>query len=366
MPFTLIKEDITKMHTDAIVNAANSSLLGGGGVDGAIHRAAGPGLLKECRTLHGCVTGDAKITKGYNLPAKYVIHTVGPIWEGGNHYEKELLWSCYTRSLEIAASYHLESIAFPLISSGAFGYPFQEALKVATDAIMDFLEDHEMNVYLVLYGVKLSHVNDDLYSELEKYLDENYIDDNPEFEEAAWMDRGRRGGQCESLPPDDRLYFQSDASERQEDEEEEEEASGNYALYQTVFKGFEEPIKEKNGKFEFNLDESFSEMLLRLIKESGMTETECYKKANIDRKLFSKIRSNKNYRPSKQTVCAFAFALHLDLESAKEMLASAGFALSHSTKFDCIIEYFLKTKCYNIVDINSALYDYDQALLGSL
>ena len=357
MPFTLIKEDITKMTTDAIVNAANPSLLGGGGVDGAIHRAAGPRLLWKCRTLHGCVTGDAKITRGYRLPAKYVIHTVGPIYEDGRHSERELLYSCYWKSLELAASYKLESIAFPLISSGAYGYPVQEAIEVAKEAITKFLETHEMDVYLVLYGVRIKLLHPELYQNLSRYLDENYIDENAEFEKIARDDRqGRRGDRG---IPEDTIFFQSERIEEEDDEEEEEE---DHCLYQTIAP----PIIEVFGKFEFNLDESFSEMLLRLIREKGMTETECYKKANIDRKLFSKIRSNRDYRPSKQTVCAFAFALKLSVEDAKKMLESAGFALSHSSRFDCIIEYFLQKKCYDIVEVNSALYDYDQALLGSL
>ena len=364
MPFTLIKEDITRMTTDAIVNAANSSLLGGGGVDGAIHRAAGPGLLEECRTLHGCVTGDAKITRGYNLPARYVIHTVGPIYEDGHHSERELLYSCYWKSLELAEEYGLESISFPLISAGAYGYPAQEAIQVATEAITKFIETHEMDVYLVLYGVRIKLMSMKVYRDLSRYLDENYIDDNPTFEKLAWDDlHGRRRG-MRGMASEEIRFQQAFEPDEDEEEEEEEEVSdsGCYSLFQTVYP----PVVEKNGKFEFNLDESFSEMLLRLIKESGMTETECYKKANIDRKLFSKIRSNKDYRPSKQTVCAFAFALELSVEEAKAMLESAGFALSHSSKFDCIIEYFLKEKCYDLVDVNSALYDYDQALLGSL
>ena len=348
------------MTRASVVNAANSSLLGGGGVDGAIHRAAGPGLLKECRTLHGCVTGDAKITKGYNLPAKYVIHTVGPIYEDGYHSERELLYSCYWKSLELAAKYNLESISFPLISAGAYGYPAQEAIQVATEAITKFLETHEMDVYLVLYGIRIKLMDPRIYRDLERYLDDNYIDDNPEFERKAKNDRIRRRMENRNLQGE--IFFQSDMDEKDGKKEEESSDTGSPVLYQTCMP----PIIEKFGKFEFNLDESFSDMLLRLIRESGMTEAECYKKANIDRKLFSKIRSNKDYRPSKQTVCAFAFALELSVDEAKEMLASAGFALSHSVKFDCIIEYFLKEKCYNIMDVNAALYDYDQALLGSL
>ncbi len=325
MPLEIARNDITKMKVDAIVNAANETLLGGGGVDGAIHRAAGPELLAKCRTLGGCETGSAKLTPGYRLSAKYVIHTVGPVWRGGMYGEKALLESCYRTSLELAKAHDCESVAFPLISAGVYGYPRDQAIRVAMDTIADFLSKHDMTVYLVIFGKTAFHISSKLYGDIQSYIDDNYVslhEDRPEY--------ARR-----------RTEVARDLS---------------FSLPSAAAPSLEEMLSA--------IDESFSEMLLRKIDERGMKDSQCYKKANISRKLFSKIRSDRLYKPSKPTALAFAIALELPLSETAELLKKAGFALSHSNKFDIIVEYFIRSEIYDIYTINEALFSFDQSLLG--
>lgn len=327
MPLQIVRNDITKMAVDAIVNAANETLLGGGGVDGAIHRAAGPRLLAECQTLGGCKTGSAKITGGYDLPAKYVIHTVGPVYVDGKRGEREQLISCYRASLALALENGCETVAFPLISAGVYGYPKDAALKVAVDVIGDFLLQNDMTVYIVIFDTASYRISSKLFADIAAFIDDAYVDTHTDY-----------GYECS------RRMMPKAALE----------------LRECAMMPVEADLKVKLDE----IDESFSEMLLRKIDEKGITDAQCYKKANVDRKLFSKIRGDRLYKPSKQTALAFAIALELPLAETEELLKKAGFALSHSNKFDIIIEYFITIGNYNVFEINEALFAFDQSLLG--
>ena len=355
MPLRIVRNDITKMETDAIVNAANETLLGGGGVDGCIHRAAGPALLAECRTLGGCPTGEAKITGAYNLPCRYVIHTVGPIWHGGRYGEKELLTSCYRKSLELAAEYHCETVAFPLISAGVYGYPKAQALRVAEETISAFLEEseHEMTVYIVVWQKKDFQIAASRFENITAYIDDHYVEAHTDPQE-AFSRRMRYAGAAEPAAKyirDETLLQAAEAAPMAQG------AAAPMPQAAEAAMSLEEALKQ--------MDESFSEMLLRKIDSSGMTDAQCYKKANIDRRLFSKIRSDRLYKPSKATAVAFAVALELSPEETADLLKKAGYALSHSNKFDIIVEYFILQGNYNIMEINEALFAFDQSLLGA-
>ena len=335
MPLEFIRNDITKMKVDAIVNAANNRLANGGGVCGAIHKAAGPDLLAECMKLGSCKTGEAKITRGYQLPCKYVIHTVGPVWQGGHAGEKELLISCYRQSLELAKAHHCTSIAFPLISSGIFGYPKDQALRVATDTIRDFLienDDTDMLVNIVVFDKDSFRLSGKLYAGIAEYIDDHYVDEHADF-------RFRRREYEFTAPRCMEALCRLDSE-----------------IVPKTAPSLEDALSM--------IDESFSQMVLRKIDEKGMKDTECYKRANLDRKLFSKLRNDANYKPRKHTALALAIALELSLEETQELLMKAGYALSHSDKGDIIVEYFIRKAQYDIFEINQALYSFDQTVLG--
>ena len=354
MPLELVRNDITKMQVDAIVNAANNSLLGGGGVDGAIHRAAGPRLLEACRALNGCETGQAKLTEGYDLPCRYVIHTVGPIWQGGAAGERRLLADCYRNALALAKEKNCESVAFPLISSGAYGYPKAEALRVAVEEITRFLNDSEMTVYIVFFSRDAMELSGKLLGEVTTYLHDVYADWRGEAADEAMRPREGWAVAPRATSGLGGLFRRQHREEDARNETLFEESSAApSALPQASLQDMLD-----------NVDESFSHMLLRLIDEKGMTDAECYKRANVDRRLFNKIKNNPSYRPSKQTALAFAVALRLSMDQTRDMLMKAGYALSHSSKEDIVVEYCIMTGNYNLIEINQVLFKLDLQPLG--
>lgn len=397
MPFLLIRNDITKVQADAIVNPANPQLQQGSGTSRAIYLAAGESrMIKACNKIGACELGKAVITRGFNLPARYVIHTVGPVWQGGSYGEDDILYSAYTEALRLAKKHRLKSIAFPLLSSGNYGYPKERALKIAVSAISDFLMEHDMLVYMVLYDRKSLTVSQKLFVSVEEYIDDHYVDVNREsffsnrsrfpYQDGAgeFSNRGF-GAPGETAGAPDREYGSlgrvtgvpdreigspekgAQFSDREIDSPEEAPQFLTQGMAMPQAAPQPQTASGKSRKLENlmkNMGETFSRMLLRLIDERGMTDAQVYRKANIDRRHFSKIRKNAHYAPNKKTVMAFVIALELSLDEANDLLRAAGFSFSNSSKSDVIIQFFLENEIYNIFEINEVLFAYDQPLLG--
>jgi len=390
MPFTILRDDITHVKADALVNAANERLQMGGGVCGALFRAAGPRELQEaCDAIGHCPCGQAVATPAFRLPARYVIHAVGPIWQGGGHGERELLAGCYRTALERAGELRCTSIAFPLISAGIYGYPRREALQVARETILAYLADHEMDVKLVLFERSAVQLADDLRLRVESYIDDVYV----------WASDYQRRSQAERswLPRRDSARSTGaweeesyDASPLQ-DADAEAAFSGSAPSMPCPPPNASAPMaapapgaamagpaapadaSARKRRIELpqplrrllsHLDAGFSPTLLALIDERGMSDAQVYKRANLSRQHFSKIRSNPAYRPKKNTVLALAIALELPLDETKMLLERAGYALSHADERDVIVEFFIREHNYDVFQINETLFAFDQPLLG--
>ena len=338
MPFEIVRNDIVNMQVDAVVNTANPNPVIGSGVDSGIHKQAGHELL-VARQKIGCIdVGDAAITPGFDLDARYVIHTVGPVWKDGSHREEQILSSCYRNSLTLAKEHECESIAFPLIATGNYGFPKPLALQIAVREISTFLLENEMQVYLVVFGKEAFALSEKLFKSVSSYIDENYI----------------RSKTLDEYGTESMYGFRLETRRIREQE------------CSDMFVGAAIPMDSDDwGQLLKDLDAGFSETLLQLIDRTGKKDSEIYKKANVDRKLFSKIRNNMDYRPSKTTALAFAFALELDVDETKDFISRAGFALSHSSKFDVIVEYFLVNRNYNVFELNEVLFAFDQPLIGA-
>ena len=375
MPFQIIRHDITKVAADAIVNTANPEPIAGSGTDGAIYQAAGKDLLLAERKKIGFISpGETAVTPAFNLHAKYIIHTVGPIWEGGNNYELETLASCYRKSLLIAGQLKCESIAFPLISTGVYGFPKDKALDIAINEIGRFLETSEMDVKLVVFDRTSYRLSEELMADVRSYISDNisfaeaekaYAAPMSAYSNASRIDRDRRARKKhsffrrdnkESVLSDEAPLARPEAVSHLPCDEEEREEFAGFSAPQFSSQDLDQIVRGHAP--------TFQEHLLSLIDKSGMSDAEVYKKANIDRKHFSKIRCNPDYKPKKSTALALAIALGLNLEQTKDFLSRAGLALSPSSPFDLIIEYCISHQIYDIFRINSILFEYDQQMLG--
>ena len=371
MPFEIIRGDITELNVDAVVNAANPEPIVGYGLDAGIHQKAGPRLLEARKKLGPIPVGQAALTRGFDLSAKYVIHAVGPMWEGGGRGEEAALRRAYDSALALAAKKRLKSVAFPLLSSGNYGFPKGLALQVAVSAFSAFLADHEMRVVLAVFDKAAFELSGRLFHSVRSYIDENYIQSglrneygltgaafDPE-ELTQRMAERRRPARAPKTdfsantapmaapPPNPQANIFPAAAA----------AAPKMAKAAAGQPGLEELLKKT--------DAGFSETLLRLIDRAGKKDADIYKKANIDRRLFSKIRSDPAYKPSKPTAVAFAIALELDLEETRDFIGRAGFALTHSSKFDIIVEYFILHGNYDVFALNEVLFAFDQPLIGA-
>ncbi len=367
MPFSIIRNDITKVETDAIVNAANTGLHQGGGVCGAIFHGAGEEEMRSaCAAIGGCPTGEAVITPGFRLPARYVIHTAGPVWRGGGQGEEALLRSCYRNSLKLAAEYGLESVAFPLISAGIYGYPQKEALAVAVSEIRAWLSEHEMTVLLVVFDRKAVQIGSDLTGKVQRYIDDHYVETHRFYRTEAengclWEARAPYMAAGAAAPGKTEPSASDGKTEPSASEREKRPAPGKT---EHAAPGSSRSIRNALKGVFARKPETFSQRLLHLIDEKGMTDVQAYKKANVDRKLFSKIRSNSDYAPSKRTALSFAVALELSLEETRDLLMRAGYALSVSSRQDVIVEYFIKHREYDMYLINETLFAFGEQVLN--
>ncbi len=331
MPFQIIRNDITKVRADVIVNTANPKPQIGSGTDSAIYAAAGAGALLEARKKIGDIApGQAAVTPAFHLPAKFIIHTVGPAWLDGQHGEKDILRACYENSLALAAKLEAESIAFPLIATGVYGFPKDEALNIALSEIGKFLLTHEMRVILVVLGKAAFALSEKLMGSIDAYLDEHQVREleNAEYADGRILEEYRRRRAAQQ-------YANAPAS------------------------GSGQTLEEMLG----SAGDTFQQRLFRLIDASGMDDVTVYKKANIDRKVFSSIRCKPDYKPSKKTAVAFAVALELPMQEMLDLLACAGITLSKSDKFDLIISYCVRNGIYDIFEINAVLFRYGQPIL---
>ena len=364
MPFSIVRSDIAWLDVDAVVNAANEGLLAGGGVCGAIFSAAGYGQLQAaCRKIAPCPTGGAMVTRGFDLPARWIIHAVGPRWIDGHHGEEGLLRRAYRSALDQAARLRVASVAFPLISAGIYGYPPAAALDVACEEIEHFLSDRagtaagDIHVVLAIYDRRAFAASLDCYDEVALCIqdvqgEESFFAcDSAVCAQAAEKSCDLGLGPGFDLDLDLHALAASAAASRRRNSRTPPRA---------------QLTRQRSLSCSNGLDVSFSQTVLSLIDARGLTDVEVYKRANLSRQLFSKIRRDQGYKPTKATAVALAIALELSLDECNDLLERAGFSLSTSSKFDVIVRYFIERECYDIYKLNAMLFAFDQPLLGSM
>lgn len=381
MPFQIVRNDITKMHVDAIVNTANPMPGYGAGIDSAVYEAAGKDKLLAKRHEIGAIDrGTSVITDGYNLPAKYIIHTVGTAWQGGKEGEEDIIRSCYRSVFKVATENDISSLAIPLLASGSYGFPKGIALRIALSEIEVFMSGNDMDVYLVVFDEKSVSLSSELYGDIDEYISDNYVEEKNQEEYPDSYGRTERercgtefftGGFASTIGsvPGFLKANQTKKNKRKdsvhmteslETEFEEDLLSSDMCLSAPQLdeeRSLEDVVK--------NLDKTFMELVFSFADAKELTDVEVQKKANLDRKAFSKLKCGTTKNPSKSTALALAVALELDLDDTKDLLSRAGLALSPCSKQDVIVQYFIEKEAYDIYEINVALFEHGEQLLGT-
>lgn len=387
MPFKIVRNDITKMNTEAIVNTANNYATVGTGCDSAVYKAAGYEQLLQYRKVHiGFVEeGDAFITPGFHLQAKYIIHAASPLYIDGKDGEEEKLRSCYKKSLQLAKENAIKSIAFPLISTGGFGYPKEEGMRIAVDEIHAFLLENEMEIYLVVFDSKATRLGEKIYPDLEAYIDQNYVQEkreeeysNVHFGASRPMDTVQSNYFAPDEPSERRFRRKRDRGSSTPSADAAPKASRSF-LTSSIFKqpksveipSVEETKLQCDASFSFeeqheikleermrHITDTYSEYLMYLIKEKHMENADVWKRAIIDKKIFSKIKNNANYHPNKLTALCLCVGAKLNLDETKDLLARAGYALSPCDKTDIIFSYFIENEIYDMIELDIQLEEH--------
>lgn len=378
MPFSIVRDDISRVHADVLVNAANVRLAPGGGVCGALFSAAGFDEMRAaCEAIGGCATGDAVATPAFNLPARWCVHAVGPIWRGGRAHEEELLHRCYRSAFERAVELGARSVAFPLISAGIYGFPVERALAIVREEVAAFLRHHdEVALTLVVFERAVVQMGNALVEQVQEYIDDEYVDSSSFMRrDMGELERELQWTEDASAPLSVEMAEPVALPECLQEDDASIAAPSPFVAANIRMPGAAMPgapsragatLDAEIAQLVSTLDAPFSTTLLALIDARGMTDAEVYHRANISRQLFSKIRGNESYRPSKQTVVALAFALELDMSATQDLLARAGFTLSKSSKFDVIVRFFIERGIYDLFQLNEVLFAYDLPLVGSV